>query len=86
VAREPVVLKPHTGVGVPVVSWYFGQSPKMRGEVRVTDASAKSPRNPLVWDQLRSQSSSLSWHHLRPRSSLWRERLSLLSMVCRTSW
>jgi hypothetical protein len=33
-------------------------------------------------DQLHSRSSSLSWHLLRPRSSLWCERLSwLLSML-----
>jgi hypothetical protein len=28
VAREPVVLEPYTGVGVPVVSRHVGQSPK----------------------------------------------------------
>jgi hypothetical protein len=28
VAREPVVLEPHTGVGVPVVSRYVGRSPE----------------------------------------------------------
>jgi hypothetical protein len=48
VAREPVVLEPHTGVGVPVVSRYIGRSPEMRGELRVTDATVKSPWTPLV--------------------------------------
>jgi hypothetical protein len=47
-AREPVVLEPHTGVGVPVVSRYVGWSPKARGELRVTNALAKSPWTSLV--------------------------------------
>jgi hypothetical protein len=49
VAREPVVLEPYTGVGVPVVPWHVGQSLEARGELRVTDAPAKSPWTPLVW-------------------------------------
>jgi hypothetical protein len=48
VAREPVVLEPHTGVGVPVVSRYVGRSQEARGELRVTDALAKSPWTRLV--------------------------------------
>jgi hypothetical protein len=48
VAREPVVLKPHTGVGVPIVSWYVGRSPEARGELRIMDAPAKSQWSPLV--------------------------------------
>jgi hypothetical protein len=43
VAREPVVLEPYTGVGVPVVSRHVGRSPEARGELHVTDAPAKSP-------------------------------------------
>jgi hypothetical protein len=31
VARKPVVLEPHTGVGVPVVSQYVGRGPEARG-------------------------------------------------------
>jgi hypothetical protein len=48
VARELVILEPHTGVGVPIVSWHIGRSPKSRGELRVVDAPAKSPWTPLV--------------------------------------
>jgi hypothetical protein len=48
VAREPVVLEPYTGVGVPIVSRHVGRSPKARGELRVTDAPAKSLWTPLV--------------------------------------
>jgi hypothetical protein len=48
VACEPVVLEPYAGVGVPIVSWHIGRSPETRGDLRVTDASAKSPRTPLV--------------------------------------
>jgi hypothetical protein len=48
VAHEPVVLEPHTGVGVPVVSRYVGRSPETRRERRVTDAPAKSPWTELV--------------------------------------
>jgi hypothetical protein len=47
-AREPVVLEPHTGVGVPVVSRYVGRSPEARGEFHVTDAPAKCMWSPLV--------------------------------------
>jgi hypothetical protein len=28
VACEPVVLERYAGVGVPIVSWYIGQSPE----------------------------------------------------------
>jgi hypothetical protein len=35
VACEPVVLEPHTGVGVTIVSWHIGRSPEARGELRV---------------------------------------------------
>jgi hypothetical protein len=28
VAREPVVLEPHTGFGVPIVSRYVGRGPE----------------------------------------------------------
>jgi hypothetical protein len=48
VARELVVLEPYTGVGVSVVPWHVGQSPEARGELRVTDAPAKSPWTLLV--------------------------------------
>jgi hypothetical protein len=48
VAREPVVLEPHTGVGVPVVSRHVGRSPEARGELRVMEAPAKSPWTLLV--------------------------------------
>jgi hypothetical protein len=48
VAREPVVLEPYTGVGVPVVSRHVGRGPEARGELRVTDAPAESPWTPLV--------------------------------------
>jgi hypothetical protein len=41
VAREPVVLEPHSGVGVPVVPGYVGQSSETRGEPRIPDALAK---------------------------------------------
>jgi hypothetical protein len=49
VARKPVVLEPHTGVGVPVVSQYVGRGPEARGELRVMDAPAESPWTPLAW-------------------------------------
>jgi hypothetical protein len=42
-AREPVVLEPHAGVGVLVVSWHIGQSVKARRELRVVDDVAKGP-------------------------------------------
>jgi hypothetical protein len=48
VAREPVVLEPHVGVGVPIVSCHIGRSPEARGELRVADAPAKGPWTPLV--------------------------------------
>jgi hypothetical protein len=48
VAHEPVVLEPHTGVGVPVVSRYVGRGLEARGELLVTDAPAKSSWTPLV--------------------------------------
>jgi hypothetical protein len=47
-AREAVVLDPHTGVGVPVVSWHVGRSAKVRRERHVTDALAKGPWTSLV--------------------------------------
>jgi hypothetical protein len=47
-AHEPVVLEPYTRVGVPIVPWHVGWRPIARGELRVTDASAKSPGTPLV--------------------------------------
>jgi hypothetical protein len=49
VACEPVVLDPHTGVDVLVVSQHVGRSPKTQGELHVSDAPAKSPWTPLVW-------------------------------------
>jgi hypothetical protein len=49
VASEPVVLESHTGVGVPVVSRYVGQSTIARRELRVADALAEGPWTPLVW-------------------------------------
>jgi hypothetical protein len=48
-AREPVVLEPHAGVGVHVVSWHIGQSTEARRELRVADALAKGPLTSLVW-------------------------------------
>jgi hypothetical protein len=33
VALEPVVLEPHVGVGVPIVSWHIGRRPEARGDV-----------------------------------------------------
>jgi hypothetical protein len=48
VAREPVVLKPHAGVGVPIISWHISRSSEVRGELRVADAPAKSSWTPLV--------------------------------------
>jgi hypothetical protein len=49
VARQPVVLEPHAGVGVPVVHGYVGWSSETRGKPRITDALAKGSRTPLVW-------------------------------------
>jgi hypothetical protein len=49
VARKPVVVKPHAGVGVPIVPWHIGRSPEMQGELRVADAPAKGPWTPLAW-------------------------------------
>jgi hypothetical protein len=49
VAREPVVLEPHSGVGVPVVPGYVGQSSETRGEPCIPDALAKGSWTPLVW-------------------------------------
>jgi hypothetical protein len=40
VAREPVVLEPYTGVGVPIIPWHVGRSSEARGELRVADALA----------------------------------------------
>jgi hypothetical protein len=48
VARESVVLEPHAGVGVPIISRHIGQCPEARGELRIVDAPAKSSRTPLV--------------------------------------
>jgi hypothetical protein len=48
VTRETVVLKPHTGVGDPVISQYVGWGPEAREELRVTNAPAESPRTLLV--------------------------------------
>jgi hypothetical protein len=48
VAREPVVLEPHAGVGVPVVSRYVGWGPEARGELRIIDALIESPWTPLA--------------------------------------
>jgi hypothetical protein len=47
-AREPVVLEPHAGVGVPIVSWHIGRSTKARRELRVADALTKGPWTSLV--------------------------------------
>jgi hypothetical protein len=69
VASESVVLEPYAGVGVPVVPRYVSRSADARMELRVTDALTKGPWTPLVRDQLRSRSSSLSWCRPRPRSS-----------------
>jgi hypothetical protein len=48
VASKPVVLEPHTGVGVPVVPWHVGRSAEARRELCVADALAKSSWTPLV--------------------------------------
>jgi hypothetical protein len=47
-AREPVVLEPHAGVGVPTVPGYIGRSSETRGEPHIPDALAKSSRTPLI--------------------------------------
>jgi hypothetical protein len=47
-ACEQVVLKPYTGVGVPIVSWDIGRSPEARRKFRGTDALAKGLRTSLV--------------------------------------
>jgi hypothetical protein len=41
-AREPVVLEPYVGVGVPVVSWYISWSAEARTKLCVADALAKA--------------------------------------------
>jgi hypothetical protein len=48
VASKPVVLEPHSGVGVPLVPWHVGQSTKARRELRVADALSKGPQTFLV--------------------------------------
>jgi hypothetical protein len=49
VAREPVVLEPYAGLGVPIVPWHIGWSPEARGELRIADAPAKVPWTLLAW-------------------------------------
>jgi hypothetical protein len=47
-ACEPIVLEPHTGVGVPIVPGYVGQSSETRGEPSIPDALAKGSWTLLV--------------------------------------
>jgi hypothetical protein len=47
-ASEPIVLKPYTGVGVPVIPWHVGRSAEVRRELQVADALAKGPWTSLV--------------------------------------
>jgi hypothetical protein len=49
VAREPVILEPHAGVGVAVVPGHVGRISETRGGPRILDARAKGSWTPLVW-------------------------------------
>jgi hypothetical protein len=86
VACESVVLEPYAGVGVPVVSWYIGRG-KREGNFTLWMLWPKARGPRWFGDQLRSQSSSLSWRCPCPRFSWWREQLSrLLSTLRARRW
>jgi hypothetical protein len=48
-ARESVVLQPHVGVSLPVISGDIGRSSEKRGEPHIPHVLPKGPRAPLVW-------------------------------------
>jgi hypothetical protein len=47
-ARKPVVLESHAGVGVPVVPWHVSRSTQTQRKLCVADALTKGPRTSVV--------------------------------------